>query len=179
MAVEPATTPTPRGRRPGDGGDEPPELPPSLERLERRAKLRRRQRTKRVVGASLAAIVVAWGAYAFTIRGEAAPGVKVAGVDVGGLDREAAKERLARELAPRLAAPVQVTIGQERVAVTPTALGIGLDIDAMVDDALTGRPRLVPADADRRRRHRGADRAGCRRRSRSSRRPSAASSRRP
>ena len=68
------------------------------------------------------------------MRGEAAPNVTVAGVDVGGLDREAAEEKVARELASRLAAPVQVTIGDEQVAVTPTALGIGLDIDRMVDE---------------------------------------------
>jgi vancomycin resistance protein YoaR len=121
-------------RKPSPGDS--PSLPPSVERLERRARLRRRQRTKRVVGAVLVLLVLAWGAYAWSIRGEAAPAVTVSGVDVGGLDAAATEERLAKELAPRLTQPVEVTIGDQKVAVTPTALGIGLDLDGMVAKAM-------------------------------------------
>src|SRR5690606_1511668 len=73
--------------------------------------------------------------------------VTVAGVDVGGLDPAAAEDRLARELQPRLAAPVQVRIGEQRVAVTPTALGIGLDLPRMVEQAMEAdrvSSRLLP-----------------------------------
>jgi vancomycin resistance protein YoaR len=96
-------------------------------------------------------VVAVWAAYAWSIRGEAAPGVRVAGVDVGGLAPEAAEERLARELAPRLAAPVEVRIGDTRVDVTPTALGIGLDLERMVAQALEAdrvSSRLMPVVGD-------------------------------
>ncbi len=148
MAVD-STAPGPRRPRRLDG--EPPQIPPSVERLERRARLRRRQRARRTAGVVAFLVVAGWAAYAWSIRGEAAPGVRVAGVDVGGLDAAAAEERLARDLAPRLAAPIEVRIGEQQVDVTPTALGIGLDLERMVAQAMDAdrvSARLLPVVGD-------------------------------
>jgi vancomycin resistance protein YoaR len=58
-------------------------------------------------------------ARAYTLRDSVLPGVSVAGVDVGGLSRADAQVRLQQELAPRLARPVRVTVGEGAFAVLP------------------------------------------------------------
>src|SRR5918995_4865202 len=65
----------------------------------------------------LALLVTAAGAAlfarAYTLRESVLPGVSVAEVDVGGLARVDAQARLQQELAPRLAEPVRVTVGDK------------------------------------------------------------------
>jgi len=84
--------------------------------------LRRRSRTG-TIALALALVLMAAGvavfARAYTVRDSVLPGVSVAGVDVGGLSRSDAQARLARELEPRLAEPVRVTVEGRSFAVRP------------------------------------------------------------
>src|SRR5918996_4122973 len=81
-------------------------------------------------------------ARAYSLRGSVLPGVSVAGVDVGGLTRVDAQARLRQELAPRLAQPVRVSVGDEAFAVRPDRVW-ALDLPATEQRAFqTGRETL-------------------------------------
>ena len=71
----------------------------------------------------LALLLVAAGAYVFaralTLRTSVLPGVTVASVDVGGLSRAEAQSLIEARLAPRLARPVRVTVGEGSFVVRP------------------------------------------------------------
>ena len=79
---------------------------------------------------------------AYTLRDSVLPGVSVAGVDVGGLARADAQARLRQELAPRLAQPVRVSVGDEAFAVQPDMVW-ALDLTATEQRAFqAGRESL-------------------------------------
>jgi len=107
--------------------------------------IRRLSRTATVV--LLLALVVAVAgaalfARAYSLRESVLPGVSVAGVDVGGLTRVDAQARLQQELAPRLARPVRVSVGDEAFAVRPDRVW-ALDLTATEQRAFqTGRESL-------------------------------------
>ena len=107
--------------------------------------IRRLSRTATVV--LLLALVVAVAgaalfARAYSLRESVLPGVSVAGVDVGGLTRVDAQARLQQELAPRLARPVRVSVGDEAFAVRPDRVW-ALDLTATEQRAFqTGRQSL-------------------------------------
>ena len=67
--------------------------------------------------------------------GRIMPGVRTGGVEVGGLDRAAAASRLEAQLPSLTAGSVEVTIGDESVAVPVSELGRRYEIDAMLSDA--------------------------------------------
>ena len=76
---------------------------------------------------------------AYTLRDSVLPGVSVAGVDVGGLARADAQARLRQELAPRLAQPVRVSVGDEAFAVQPDMVW-ALDLTATEQRAFQAEP---------------------------------------
>ena len=107
--------------------------------------IRRLSRTATVVLA-LALLVATAGASlfarAYSLRESVLPGVSVAGVDVGGLTRVDAQARLRQDLAPRLARPVRVSVGEEAFAVRPDRVW-ALDLPATEQRAFqTGRESL-------------------------------------
>ncbi|MGH2996009.1 MAG: hypothetical protein ACRDM9_06815, partial [Gaiellaceae bacterium] len=95
----------------------------------------------------LALLLTAAGAVVFaramTLREAVLPGVRVAGVDLGGLSREDARARLARELGPRLAAPVTVEVADGTFMARPDRVW-ALDVAATEERAFeAGRESLV------------------------------------
>ena len=84
--------------------------------------IRRLSRTA-TVALVLALVVTIAGAAlfarAYSLRESVLPGVSVAGVDVGALARVDAQARLRQELAPRLAQPVRVSVGDEAFTIRP------------------------------------------------------------
>src|SRR5687767_14257540 len=108
--------------------------------------IRRLSRTA-TVALVLALLVTAAGAAlfarAYTLRDSVLPGVSVAEVDVGGLARIDAQARLRQELAPRLAEPVHVTVGDKAFAVQPDRVWT-LDLPATEQRAFqAGRESLA------------------------------------
>jgi vancomycin resistance protein YoaR len=86
--------------------------------------IRRRRRSRAATVALVVALLVmaagtALFVRAYTVRSAVLPGVSVAGVDLGGLSREDAQARVQAELAPRLADPVRVAVGNQALAVRP------------------------------------------------------------
>jgi vancomycin resistance protein YoaR len=80
---------------------------------------------------------------AYTVRDAVLPGVSVAGVDLGGLSREDAQARLQAELAPRLAKPVRVSVGEQVLVVRPARTWT-LDVPATVERAFQAGRGSVP-----------------------------------
>jgi vancomycin resistance protein YoaR len=95
-----------------------------------------------VAGAIVAIPVVLYGVAAATTGGDVPRGTTVAGVAIGGLDPQQAQETLERELAPRLAEPVELVAGTRTVEVAPRSAGLTLDAAATVDQA--GSVRRTP-----------------------------------
>lgn len=87
---------------------------------------------------ALIGVVVLVGAYlalAWWSSTRVPSSASVEGVQVGGLSPEQARERLAKELAAKAAAPVQVKLGDTGTSITvdPAAAGLALDIPATLD----------------------------------------------
>jgi vancomycin resistance protein YoaR len=111
--------------------------------------LRRRRRSRAArIGFVAALLVMAAGvalfARAYTVRDAVLPGVSVAGVDLGGLSREDAQARLHAELAPRLARPVRVSVGNQVLVVRP-ARAWTLDAAATAERAYQAGRGSVPS----------------------------------
>src|SRR4051812_34649609 len=66
-----------------------------------------------------------------------ARGVTVGGVDVGGLTATRARALLAARFAERLRQPVELVRGDHTFMVRPTSAGLTVDVDRMVDAAVT------------------------------------------
>lgn len=67
-------------------------------------------------------------------------GVRVAGVDLGGDSRAEAAGHVRGALAGLITGDVAVQAGDVRGSLAPAASGLGVDVDAMVDDAASGGP---------------------------------------
>jgi vancomycin resistance protein YoaR len=101
--------------------------------------MRRRRRSRAAKAAWVVSLVLLAAGAALLVRAsmvreEVLPGVSVAGLDVGGLSRAEARAKLQAELAPRLAEPVRVSIGEAQLAVRP-AKAFALDITATEERA--------------------------------------------
>jgi vancomycin resistance protein YoaR len=76
-----------------------------------------------LIGIVLAALLAVAGSLmlmrAVALRDAVLPGVHVAGVDVGGLSRVEAEARVGRAIAERLAAPVEVRVGNKALTAEP------------------------------------------------------------
>ena len=86
------------------------------------------------------ALVVLAGAYAGAqwLYSDRVPrDTQVAGVDVGGLSAPEAKDRLAEELGPRAAEPIELTAADASTTLDPADAGLSFDAAATVD-SLTG-----------------------------------------
>ena len=59
-------------------------------------------------------------ARAYSVRNSVLPGVSVAGVDVGGLSPSDARVRIADQVGARLDTPVEISVGQKSLRVTPS-----------------------------------------------------------
>ncbi len=83
----------------------------------------------------------------FLMAGDKLPkNVRISGVAVGGLSRSAAIETLSRELGPRAAEPIEVSVNGRTKEVSPSAAGLSVDYAASVDAAGGGRsydPRKI------------------------------------
>src|ERR687891_1145088 len=108
--------------------------------------IRRLSRTATVVLVLALLVAIAGAALfarAYSLRESGLPGVSVAGVDVGGLTRVDAQARLRQELAPRLAQPVRVSVGDGAFAVRPDRVW-ALDLAATEQRAFqAGRESLA------------------------------------
>jgi vancomycin resistance protein YoaR len=103
-----------------------------------------------VVLAVVGTVVVMLGAVylvSFLMAGDKLPkNAEISGVPVGGLSREAAIDTLTRELAPRAAEPIEVSVNGKTSEVSPSEAGLTVDYAASVDAAGGGRsfdPRKI------------------------------------
>ena len=99
-------------------------------------------------GGTIAAVIIggvvllAGGAYGagYAFAGETlAPKTTIEGVPVGGLTPSEAEAKLTAELAPKADAPVTVTAGEHDLTKTPAEFGLGVDANASVAAATTGK----------------------------------------
>lgn len=114
----------------------------------------------RELGAALLRVLVALGllgvvytGVAFYFKDRPQAGVSVAGVDVGSMTIDEAKARVEREVAPRLAEPVTITVSPagvdgaqaEELTLVPQEAGLGFDLDASLDGVtgLSFNPRVL------------------------------------
>ena len=113
-----------------------------------RRAIRRRRRSRAGAIALVASLLLlaagtALLVRAYTIRDAVLPGVSVAGVDVGGLSRDDARARLQAELAPLLAEPVRISVGESELVVRPAKV-LALDLAATEERAYqAGRGSLA------------------------------------
>jgi vancomycin resistance protein YoaR len=103
-----------------------------------------------VVLAVVGTVVVMLGAVylvSFLMAGDKLPkNAQISGVSVGGLSRSAAVDTLTRELAPRAAQPIEVSVGGKTSQILPPEAGLAVDYAASVDAAGGGRsfdPRKI------------------------------------
>ena len=100
-------------------------------------------RTKLLIGALAATafvVLAAAGAlygYDASRSNVVAEGVSVAGLDVGGLSASSSRRLLRTRLAPRLRRPVLAVWRDRRWGLTPRAIRLRVDVDAMVSRALS------------------------------------------
>ncbi|MCW2607369.1 MAG: hypothetical protein JWO60_2062 [Frankiales bacterium] len=98
----------------------------------------------RVLLLSVGGVVVAGGALlgvATAASGDEVPrGVSVAGVDLGGADRAEAASRVRQALSEVASTPVAVEADDVARELSPVTSGLGVDVDAVVDDAMAGGP---------------------------------------
>jgi lipoprotein-anchoring transpeptidase ErfK/SrfK len=98
-----------------------------------------RQRSFIVVAIAIAVLVLgAVGVYAYdkTREDVIAKGVSAGGVDLSGLKPQAAREKLQRQLAEPLRAPVFVEYAGKRYRLSARRAEVSVDLDAMVQGAL-------------------------------------------
>ena len=103
-----------------------------------------------MVLAVVGTVVVMLGAVylvAFLMAGDKLPkNAEISGVAVGGLSRSAAIDTLTRELVPRAAQPIEVSVNSKISEVSPPAAGLTVDYEASVAAAGGGRsfdPRKI------------------------------------
>jgi lipoprotein-anchoring transpeptidase ErfK/SrfK len=72
-----------------------------------------------------------------TVRPFVASGVWIGGVDVSGLDRAGAAAKVVNAW---MRSPIRVQLGSQRFERTPARLGLGIDIDTALNQALTSGP---------------------------------------
>lgn len=94
-----------------------------------------------MIGGSLLVLVIGGllaGMYLFdqSRRNVIAQGVRVEGVDLGGLKPAAARTALDRELLAPLRRPVKVRFGVRKFTITARQAGVGVNVDALVQEAL-------------------------------------------
>ncbi len=94
-----------------------------------------------VIGGSVLGLLVVVIASAFalaTVRGgEVLAGVSIEGTDLGGLGREDARREIAALAEARSSEPVVLTHEGDEFTVDPVAVGTAVDVDALVDAALS------------------------------------------
>jgi len=81
-------------------------------------------------------LAAAVAVYDLTRRGTVAEGVEVGGVDVGGLNRDLARDKLARQLEPKLARRVEVRVGGRGFTLDAGRSKVRADAAGMADAAL-------------------------------------------
>jgi len=109
-------------------------------RVRRRAaaRVRRRQRSVRVVVAGIGVATLAAVVLGLVFAGSPdtlAAGTRVAGIDVGGMSQAQARAMLARRAAALAKTPVTFVAGDRRWQITPYALGVGANWTAAVRSA--------------------------------------------
>ncbi|MER7504176.1 VanW family protein [Nonomuraea pusilla] len=116
-------------------GPPPPPPPPSEPEPPRRRRL--------LPGLAALVAVLAVLAYvvpAMLMSGAVLRGTRVGGVDIGGLTVTQAADKLRAELAPKLAKPVVVEIGDKQDTVQPDEAGVELDVVGTIGEAPSGFP---------------------------------------
>jgi lipoprotein-anchoring transpeptidase ErfK/SrfK len=99
-------------------------------------------RSRRAIIGTIVLVVVlvaAAGAYAYDHgrRDTIAKGVRVGGIDVGGMSASAARAQIQGRLLRRLRAPVIVAYHGHRFALSPRSAGVAVNVDGVVDQALS------------------------------------------
>ena len=87
-------------------------------------------------GVAVAAVAMGLSAYRFRASNRIANGVRIEGIDVGGLRREEAVELLRTKWAATLPRRITLVADSEKWQVEPERLGVRLDIERAVDEAL-------------------------------------------
>lgn len=84
-------------------------------------------------------LVAAVGAYAYDHgrRDTIADGVRIGGLDVGGMSSGRARAEIRDRLLSKLRAPVVVTYHGRRFVLTPRSARVAVDVDGIVDEALS------------------------------------------
>ncbi len=99
-----------------------------------------RRRKKLWIGLGVGLLLVLGVGVAYLVdlnrtAGQIERGTSIAGVQIGGLTPAEARAELTRELGPRFAEPVTITVHRDEVALDPAEAGLTADIDAAVDAA--------------------------------------------
>ncbi len=89
-----------------------------------------------VAGAVVAAAAAGLSAYRFRASNRIAAGVRIEGIDVGGLTRQEAVERLRVQWAATLPRKIVLVAGEDSWPMEPERLGVKLDIEKAVDEAM-------------------------------------------
>jgi hypothetical protein len=82
----------------------------------------------------LAAAAVAYGAGLLMDHADVPAGTTVLGVNIGGKSKEEAARLLKSEFGKRQSDSITLTVGSKQAKLTPSAAGLGVDIDATVSD---------------------------------------------
>jgi hypothetical protein len=97
-----------------------------------------------LVSAVSVVVIGATGLAAYACGGDVPRGTRVLGVDLGGRSRTDAERILHHHFDTRAGEPVEVVVGDRHVKVSPSAIGMTLDVDQTVGKAIrSGAPLLT------------------------------------
>jgi vancomycin resistance protein YoaR len=95
-----------------------------------------------VVGAVATVVLAGAGVVAYVFTGDVPRGTRVLGVDLGATSRSEAERRLHDRFDPRAGEPVPVRLDGKLTEVKPETIGMTLDVDATVGQAMKGSATL-------------------------------------
>lgn len=107
------------------------------QRRERQRERARERRRRAALASVLAGVLVLGTVYGGASFGRVHPGVTVAGIAIGGLRPADARTKLERALTERASDPVVLTYRGSRFVIRADDIGLGIDDEAMVEQAMS------------------------------------------